>query len=341
MTDLLVTGAGSLARATLLALSLLSGPITTVAIAARDTDRLHWLARAVRARGALDVTSHVVYWDDPRSLADLVTRTRPRVVLHTASRQSAWTLGGDDPWSAVVRTVGYGATLPLQAVLAHRLGRALVEHSPSARFVNACFPDAVNPVLANRGIPVACGIGNVAILAALAAVELGATSLVAHHAHIAAAIAERRPSVPLAAWRGDARIDAEATAWLASARLPGDERLNDITGATAVPLIHSLVDDNCTYRGHAPGPGGLCGGYPIKVTSGAVELDLPSGMSRAEAEAHNRAAAELDGLTVTAGGRIRWSPRAEVPAELRTLFDDEDLEAMARRLHEFKARASR
>ena len=115
MSTLVVTGAGSLAHATLLALSQCPGPIEIVA---RDSERLHGLARTVRARSAVaghlvDVRPYAIDWDDPRSLASILARTKPRVVLHTASWQSAWTLAGADAWSALVRGMGYGVTFSL------------------------------------------------------------------------------------------------------------------------------------------------------------------------------------------------------------------------------------
>jgi hypothetical protein len=356
MSSLLVTGAGSLAQEALLALSQFPGPIETIAIAARDTDRLRWLARAVRARSGargshLDVQPHAIDWDDPRSLASVLVRTRPRVVLHTASWQSAWTVGRAGGWSELVRGVGYGVTLPLQLVLAARMGRALAGHLPAAQLVNACFPDAVNPLLTRAGIPVACGIGNVAILAAMLGSELRASSaplrLIAHHAHVAAAISGRPAPVPVRAWRGDALADDEVAGWLATARLPADERLNAVTGAAAVPLLHALADRSLAYRGHAPGPQGLWGGYPIVVDDGVVSLDLPRSESLADAQAHNGAAMAGDGLAVDADGRLGWSPHARAVLDtagaavrdtLPGILDDTDFEAMARRVRELRER---
>jgi hypothetical protein len=59
----------------------------------------------------------------------------------------------------------------------------------------------VNPALTRAGIPVVCGIGNVAILAAMLAAELPPSQeplrLLAHHAHVATAISGRPPPVPI------------------------------------------------------------------------------------------------------------------------------------------------
>jgi hypothetical protein len=356
MSTLLVTGAGSLAESTLSALSQQTGPIEMVAIVARDSERLRWLARATRARSELGgsplrVGAYPLDWEDRQSLAALLSKVVPDVVLHTASWQSPWTLGGQDAWSALVREIGYGVTLPLQRVLAQRLGQAVAEHVPNAAFVNACFPDAVNPLLARRGITVACGIGNVAILATMLGAELVRSAaplrIVAHHAHVVEATIGRPAPNRIRGWRGERVIDDEVTTWIAGTRLPTDHRLNAITGAAAVPLLQALADGSRRYSGHAPGPLGLWGGYPISVERRVVALDLPVGLSAAEAKAHNIAAAVGDGILTHDDGQVGWSPKAVACLEagptaireaLRSIFDDVDVEASGSRLRDLRDR---
>lgn len=328
--DLLITGAGALAEAVVAALALQPGPIRSIAIAARPSDRLTWLARSATARAAsaggangangpssaVRVQAYPLEWEAPGALEARLARARPRVVLHTASLQSPWTLGGEDAWSALVRRAGYGLTLPLQLALAAQVGRAVAHAAPGASYVNACYPDAVNPLLAALGIPVTCGIGNVAILAAMLHAEHtpGRWQLVAHHAHVSAAISGRPAVAAPLAWCEDHEV--ALTGWLAAAALPGDARLNLVTGAAAAPLLRALVDGG-EHRGHAPGPGGLPGGYPIRLRDRALALDLPAAVTEEAARSANQAAAADDGVVIEAGGRIRWT--ASVLAALEAL----------------------
>jgi hypothetical protein len=348
---LLVTGSGSLAAATLEAMSVRPGPFDSFAVASRHIDRADALGRVVAARVAssgrsTEVLSLVIDWDDPTSLAATLTAARPCVVLHTASWQSPWALGGDDAWSALVRRVGYGATLPLQAVLAARIGRVIREALPDARFVNACYPDLVNRELLADGIPVECGIGNVAILAEIATSErrfAPRLRMVAHHSHVAAAVGGTGAPVPVLAWSDRRPIDMSS--WLGSLRLPADQRLNVITGASAVPLLHALADPAIRHAGHAPGPAGLCGGYPIAVARRTVSVDLPDGVRLDDAVVNNRRAAAGDGLAIDDDGRVDWTPRArlaisETPVEVREalsgLFSIAGTEERALRLRDLR-----
>ena len=309
-----MTGAGSLAAAALHAISVMPGRALTVILIARGSERAHWLVRAANARAAgtnrcLRIRHELVDWDDRSRLRALFSCARPRVVLHTATLQSPWTVGGADAWSRMISEVGYGVTLPLHFVLAERAGRTLAESAPGALFVNACYPDAVNALLASEEVPVACGIGNVAILAAHLAAELPAGDeplrLLAHHAHIAAAINGTAPSLPPRAWLG--RTPVNTSDWVASARLPNDDRLNSVTGATAAPLLLALLERHASYRGHAPGVQGLPGGYPVVVKDGVLSLDLPEGVSRDEAVDFNRRSAVMDGLVAGPGDWVRFS----------------------------------
>ena len=49
-------------------------------------------------------------------------------------------------------------------------------------------------------------------------------------------------------------------------------------------------------RWSVPSPGGLPGGYPVRIDGGAVSLDLPAGLSRDEAIAFNERMAHADGV---------------------------------------------
>lgn len=346
---LLVTGAGSVAAATLQALGVMQGPPLRIAIAARDSDRLRWLARSVAARASavgrpLQVEACPLDWDDPSSLRAVLARARPRVVFHAGTWQSPSALEGADPWSELVRQVGYGITMPLHLAAAERVALALAEVAPEAQFVTAGYPDAVNPMLAGAGLPITCGIGNVAILAAHAAAEVrfeAPLRMIAHYAHLEGALSGKLPPTPIRAWAGEAAVDAEVNAWLATARLPDDARLNEITGATAAALLLALVDPGTSHRGHAPGVGGRPGGYPVRVRDGVVSLDLPSGLSEDDAVEHNLRAARADAVVVDREGRGRWAEatleRLEGTVRLSRTFSSADIGTLAQTILELRA----
>jgi hypothetical protein len=227
--------------------------------------------------------------------------------------------------------VGYGLTLPLHLVLAQRVGRAAADVVPDALFINACYPDAANAVLVSAGLPVLCGIGNVAILAAVMAADMKIRStdlqMIAHHAHVAAAISGAGDSLPfLKAWHEGHSIDEESRRWVRGARLPSDQRLNLVTAAAAVGAVMSLLGMSGPLRTNLPGPLGRPGGYPVLVERGLVSLELPRGITESDALKLHDSAAAFDGVSVDAHGVARLSDRAltamsNLPQEYRSIME--------------------
>lgn len=314
-TVLLVVGTGSLARATCAALAQLATAPTEVVVVGRGADRaaeVCYLAgtRAALADRAVAFRPVAADLDDTTALTGLVRGTAPDGVLLCASPQSPWErLTAPSAWTDLLAAAGFGLTLPLQADLAHRLGRALALGAPRAWYLNACFPDAVNPLLATLGIAPLCGIGNVGLLAASLRAALGPAGprplrVLAHHAHL------HRPESDVdeaLAWLGDEPV-AGVGALLAAQRAAPRPELNAITGHTAALLVDHLLTGRPALAS-VPGPLGLPGGYPVRVAAGGLELDLPAGWTRDRAVAVNQRAAARDGVTVHPD-RVEFAPAA-------------------------------
>lgn len=118
--------------------------------------------------------------------------------------------------------------------------------------------------------------------------------------------------------------------------------LNDFTGHTASLLIRDLLREG-PMRTHVPGPLGLPGGYPVLLEQGRIELDLPEGVSEADAVAWQTAWGARDGVAVDRQGRAEFSdhvietaepyvklPRTMEPAE--TIAFAEELDLVRKRL---------
>lgn len=235
----------------------------------------------------------------------------PAGVLVCASSQSPWERNSrPSAWTDLVARAGFGLTLPFQAELAARVGRLVAGR---AWLVNACFPDAVNPLLTALDIPVLCGVGNIALLAASAQAALGLPDqrrlrMLAHHVHLHAPHAGDPDAL---AW-----LDGEpvpAAPLLAEQRAAERTELNQVTGHAAALLLVALLDDR-ELTTHLPGPLGLPGGYPVTVRGTRLSLRLPPGMSEAEAIEFNQQAAAADGVVVD-GPLVRFGPVAAAELE--------------------------
>jgi hypothetical protein len=319
-TTIAVVGTGGLSRAVCYSLAAMSpaGGMATVGtvgsapghvvVIGRSLDKARQLCFVANARAALSgrAVTFEPFAGEPETVLSTV---RVAGVLVCASSQSPWErLTRPSAWTDLMDRAGFGLTLPFQAELAARVGRAVAALDPRPWLVNACFPDAVNPLLAALGVPVLCGVGNIALLAASAQAALELPDqrrlrMLAHHVHLHAPAAGEPEAL---GWLDGEPVDVAAL--LAGQRAAERTELNQVTGHATALLLADLVGGTETAT-HLPGPLGLPGGYPVTVRGTDLALRLPVGMSRDDAIAFNQRAALADGIVVD-GDRIRFGPAA-------------------------------
>ncbi|GAA3474725.1 hypothetical protein [Nonomuraea roseola] len=330
MTELAVIGTGGLARAVCYALAV-TGPSARITVIGRDPARTAELCHIGMARAAL-AGSNVTFRPMTDSLPEALATAAPAGVLLAASSQSPWeSLSSPSAWTSLLRRGGFGLTLPFQAESAVRAGTAIASASPGAWFVNACFPDAVNPVLAACGVPVLCGIGNAGLLAASLQTALGLADqrelqVLAHHVHL---YTPSSPEDEAQAWH-QGRALADVGTLLAAQRATSRTELNHVTGLTAARVLGCLLTGG-DLDTSLPGPLGLPGGYPVRLAAGQLSLRLPPGLDRAEAIAFNQRSAVQDGVVVE-GTRVTFGPAAReelarVAPDLADGFHTADLDS--------------
>lgn len=351
--DILIIGTGYFAEIMVGDLAARAPAPMTVAIAGRNTGRLDWLRTAANARAAIygrliEFVTDVFDLGSVESVAQGLQRWAPSVVVQSASLQSPWSVDRPDSvWSRLVNNAGFGITLAFQSMLPVRTATALQALGSTACFVNTCYPDGVNQVLHARKLPIACGVGNIAIFSSVIAGSLpprerAEVRVLAHHQHL---VQWRKPGterggVPPRVWIGETEMTGVQDRFR-PIQLPYRD-LNAISGASAVPVLIALAGrEDC--RGHVPGPAGLPGGYPVRVSAAKVALDLPAAIGVEEAVAWNRQFEDADGVSVTAEGRVVYSPRARaalaaVSPELAEGFAVGDLEAAHAALQALRTR---
>jgi hypothetical protein len=278
------------------------------------------------------------------SLIGPLRRLRPDGVVMCASTQSPWErFTMPSAWTDLLGRAGFGLTLPFHADLATVAGSAVAAARPGAWYLNACFPDAVNPVLSSLGVPVLAGIGNIATIAdsVMAALDIHTADrlhVLAHHAHLSAPAAPEREARVW--WQGRERTDVGAL--LARQRSTFRPELNATTGRVTAVLLGDLLAGR-TVASHLPGPGGRPGGYPVMIGPDRVDLRLPPGLDAAAAVAANLRWAADEGVTVerdtvtfTDRVTVALAPElGDVAATLRV----EDLEELRKQLIRVRRRA--
>lgn len=351
--DILVFGTGSFAARILFDIAATAPNPVSILIAGRKADRLAWLRTAANARAAMfgrhaRFTTAVADLGTGDTAAEVISDCRPSVVVQVASLQTASVISSSgNAWASLVAEGGLSATAVFQAVLSVRVARALQEVAPQCHFINCCFADVVNPLIAAMRLPVTCGIGNVAILAHAFAGHLGISEggrvkVLAHYQNIGPwrRTPNTRKEPPARVWLDDTEID-DIYARFADVQLT-PEPVIDISGASGVPLMLAMAAGR-DWQGHVPGPKGLPGGYPVVFRQGRLDLDLPAALSRDQAIAWNARYEMANGLVVDDTGKACYTGalhdrlHAASPG-IASGFHVADLEEVYREMQALRAR---
>jgi hypothetical protein len=349
-TDIIIFGTGNFASRIICDMAATAAEPTSVLIAGRNADRLAWLTTAANARAVMfgrpaRFAAHQIDLAGAAAAADVIGAAQPSVVVQAASLQSSTVISSHgNAWTRLVAEGGLSATAVLQAPLSVAVARAISEVCPGCRLINCCFPDVVNPLIAALELPITCGVGNVAILANAFAGTFPERSLrvLAHYQHLAP---WRRPAATRSGegarvWIDDVEV-ADVFARFAGVRLTVEPAI-EISGGSGVPLMLALLHGR-DWSGHAPGPLGLPGGYPVALRAGKLALDLPPALTSAEAISWNARFEEHNGLVVGADGRARYTGAlrarlAALSAELADGFAVADLAAVYQVMNALKLR---
>lgn len=350
--DILISGTGYYAEIMLADLAATARTPLSIVIAGRNKERMKWLVEACRARAAnfgspVSFTSAALDSNSAASIAETLGAVRPGIVVQSASAQSPWRVDNNESdWARLVARAGFGLTIAFNSLLSFRTSTAMKQLGLGGHFVNTCYPDGVNQVLAQAGLPITTGVGNIAIFSAVIGGRLPLEQrkdlrVLAHHRHI---VEWRKPpsqraGAPVRAWVGDREL-ADIDGMTGDIQLPHRE-LNMISAANAVPVLLALAGEGAR-RVHVPGPGGRTGGYPVIADTSGVVLDLPPGVTEQEALAWNAQFEEADGVSIR-DGQVVYAERvrtllAEHSPELAKGFKVTDVEEAAAALDELRTR---
>jgi hypothetical protein len=350
---ILLSGTGAFAARILFDIAATARAPIRVVLAGRNRERLQWLKVAAGARAAIFGTPVTVVARETDLLAEgaaaaMIEEASPDVVVQAASVQTSSVIAGSgDAWSRLVAEGGLSATAVSQALLSARVAAAMTRLGSSAPLINCSFPDVVNGLIKALGHRVACGMGNVAILSNAFAADSNLADgsrikVLAHYQNLAAwrRPAENRSGPTPRVWIDDREV-ADVFGTFHDVKLT-PEPVIDISGASGVPLILALAEGR-SWTGHVPGPDGLPGGYPVRLSDGTLSLDLPPSVSPEEAVTWNRRYEEENGLIIGSDGQARYTGvlrerLAQHSPALAEGFAVADLEDVYRSMQELRTR---
>lgn len=312
-----VVGAGDLGVRIALRLVACAG-VGEVIVAGRDTAatraRAHFIASCGNARvhfAPLDAL-------DADAVATLIARTQPHLLVQCASMHSPWLLSGrDDAVAQAFRGAGFASQLPAQLPALLAVMRGVRQIGFDGAVVNCSFPDVTHAALQGLGLAPTIGIGNAGMIHLIGCAALRARRegrqlrTLAHHAHVSMVAGGTVGEVPAAQrprmYLDDVEVPVDQL--LAdSAALPLTRELNEITAAHAVQVIAANLGLTAPLHTAAPGVTGLPGGWPVTVSRGAIDFDLPAGVTHAQVLAFNRTMGRMDGVErIDADGTVHFT----------------------------------
>jgi hypothetical protein len=353
MSTVLIIGMGNMGER--LAYRLVEGGrVRRLVLAGRSVKTVEAIAGTAASISDCVVEPVAVSATRQNEVADLLTRTRPDLVVQCAAVRGPWALSGrDDATASAVLSGGLALQLPFQLPVPLAVMRATRDADYTGPVANLSFPDVTGPILARLGLAPTLGLGNAAMIglrvraalrAAGADAEVPLIRVIGHHSQLLDVMLSREPADPAdrcMVFLGEDGRRADELAYQAPS-IMRSQRYNEVTSAAAIPVLHALLPGAAPLRWSTAAPGGLPGGYPgridNRIDNGAVTLDLPPGVDLAEAIAFNEKQARGDGVDrIDDDGTVHFTAAArDAVADLDPGIADPlpvaNLEKRARRL---------
>jgi hypothetical protein len=245
--------------------------------------------------------------------AELLSRIRPKIICNLASL-GAWWVTRLLPDEEYKKIGPIGPWLPNHLTLVLKLMKAVKMSGIQTQVVNGAFPDACNVVLDKLGMAPACGGGNMDIgvqrFKRMVARDLnipyqGVTIYaVGHHGTFYTAryngpfwvkiiaegkdVTDRYPNEKIAKMYHEAGFSG-------SVQFPGPVVDQMRTAVSFLNNMLGIYYDTKKVHDSVPGPNGLPGAYPARVSAEGVEVVLP-GISLEEAVKINQDGGKIDGI---------------------------------------------
>lgn len=314
---LMIFGGGDLSQRVLALLQLVP-QLSEVVVVTHDRARGNSLARLFRGCIPLGIRAASIENGAKDGLASLLDRECPDIIFQASSMISPWILAErDTSLSRAIGAAGFGLMLPAQIPMIRQVMRTVRQLRLDCPVVNASYPDATHQILASEGLAPTIGVGNAGMLFNVLrrGIRLrrpdSVPQLFAHHAQVTPFVRRESYARDIGPWLFLDGQPSEVDEFI-DGPLPSGRLLNALTASHTIEILAALLSDGQILRTSAPGPCGLPGGWPVRVSSAGVELDLPSGVTVEQGLQYQAHAAAGDGIArVDADGTVHYTKTAQ------------------------------
>jgi hypothetical protein len=243
----------------------------------------------------------------------LLKEVEPTIVFNAMVLQSWWVITKlPSEAHKAIDEAQFGPWFPMQFVPAYKLMQAVKRSGINTHVLNAGYPDLVNPALGKIGLAPTTGIGNIdntlsqsrLVISKMFKVPLRSVTVYMVLHHFVNFYMTRYGSNGGAPFYLKVLIDDKERKinqeeFLANLTTMGKRPVgianNPVVASSACKIIMGILLDT-KELGHAPGPNGLPGGYPIKLSSEGVEVFVPEGLTLEKAIRINEEGQAFDGV---------------------------------------------
>lgn len=252
---------------------------------------------------------------DVDRVAETLEEIQPAVIYNSMTLQSWWVITQlpQDAYKAIDEA-RFAPWFPMHFVPIYKLMQAVRKSGIKTHVVNAAFPDLVNPALHKIGLAPTVGIGNVdnvihslrLVAAKMYEVPLRAVTVYMVAPHVVSYYLARYGNTAGAPYylkimvdERDVTSEIDMDDFFAQVttvgRRTGGIQAHPVVASSVCRIVMGILFDTHEL-GHAPGPNGLPGGYPVKLSSDGVEVFLPEGLTLDEAVKINNEAQVFEGV---------------------------------------------
>lgn len=265
-----------------------------------------------------------VYLDinNVKETAETLRSINPDIIIYCATLSAPAEARKELPKDVFEKLMseGLGLWLPLHLALTYKFMKAVKVANIASHVVSSAFGDLVNPVLGKIGLAPTVGLGNFdnsvpgikKIVAERLKVRMQDVSIfmVAHHSirpiFLHKGMVRGLPYLLRILINGkDVTAQFDTDELMLEGRIaPG------LTASSGVKNALAILNDTGLIS-NAPGPLGLPGGYPVRLSRKGAELALPEGITMEEAIRLNERGQELDGVEgIQEDGTVIFTKRA-------------------------------
>jgi hypothetical protein len=245
--------------------------------------------------------------------ASILGRVRPQVILSSVTLQSYWIISELPPpvFKRLKLECGYGPWVPMHVTLNYKLMQAVKMSGIETHVVTAAFPDATNPILGKVGLTPTVGLGNIdnfipgikkLVAEKKKLPETAVTIYLVGHHNLRTAIKNANeadiPPFYLGVFIDNTDVSKEfdlKDLLLKEVQFVTGWRNDSKVASSGVKNVLGILN-NTGELAHSPGPQGLVGGYPIRLSRKGAQVVLPPGITLEEAVKINEQGQVYDGI---------------------------------------------